>query len=236
MLQTFSAPSQSFTEHRAPEAGLNHYWAIVKRRKFYILIPFVVTFLIGSLVVQVQQPIYRAEGKILVETQDIPIDLVKPTVTDTANQRIQVIQQRITTRDNLLEIVKKFDLFPEQKRWMSGSQILDLMRERTKLQLVDLTLPTQQNNLTIAFTLSFEYENAEIASRVANEFLTLILSEDARNRTNRAAETTRFLEQEVKRLHGSAEAIQSQITTALLKPVDPIQELPEQLKEQRAEL
>src|SRR5208282_1214275 len=122
----------------------------------------------------------------------IPIDLVRPTVMETANQRVQVIQQRIMTRDNLLAIVKKFDLFPSQQRWMSSSQLLDLMRERTKLKLVDLTLPTQQNNLTIAFTLSFDYEYPDIAARVANEFLTLVLSEDARNRTNRAAETTKF--------------------------------------------
>ena len=76
-----------------------------------------------------------------------------------------------------------------------GHSFSDLMRERTQLRLVDLTLPTQQNNLTIAFTLSFEYEAPETAMRVANEFLTLILNEDARTRVNRASETTKFLDQ-----------------------------------------
>jgi hypothetical protein len=119
---------------------------------------------------------------------------------------------------------------------MSSSQLLDLMRERTKLKLVDLTLPTQQNNLTIAFTLSFDYEYAETAARVANEFLTLVLSEDARNRTNRAAETTKFLEQESKRLQGVLASIQAQIAAAALKPPDPLKEAPTQIKTQRAEL
>ena len=75
------------------------------------------------------------------------------------------------------------------------------MKERTQLKLVDLTLPTQQSNLTIAFTLSFDYENPEIATRVANEFLTLILNEDARNHTNRAARNQQIsrLTTEVKR-------------------------------------
>ncbi len=198
MLQYASPPAQQAFAEEAGPGGLEHYIALAKRRLFYFVIPFVVALVLGSLIVAIQRPIYQAEGKILVETQDIPADLVRPTITDTANQRIQVIQQRIMTRDNLLEIVKKFGLFPSQQRWMSSSQILDLMRERTKLKLVDLTLPTQQYNLTIAFTLSFEYENAETAARVANEFLTLVLSEDARNRTNRAAETTKFLEQESK--------------------------------------
>ncbi len=140
------------------------------------------------------------------------------------------------TRDNLLEIVKKFGLFPSEQQWMTSSQILDLMKERTQLKLVDLSLPTQQNNLAIAFTLSFDYENPNIAARVANEFLTLILNEDARNRTNRAAETSKFLEQEVRRLQGVQAAVSMQITEASLKPPDPIKEVPIQLQEQRAEL
>ena len=236
MLQTYSSVQQGFAEDSGHNAGLEHYLAVAKRRMFYWLIPFVVVFVVAALIVAIQTPIYQAEGKILVETPDIPSDLVRPTITDTANQRIQVIQQRIMTRDNLLEVVKKFGLFPNQQKWMSASQILDLMKERTQLKLVDLTLPTQQNNLTIAFTLGFEYENAEIAARVANEFLTLILNEDARNRTNRAAETSKFLETEVKRLQGVVASIQLQITEASQKPLDPAKEIPLQIQQQRAEL
>ena len=236
MLQYASPPSQQAFAEEAVSGGLEHYIALAKRRLFYFLIPFVVALVLGSLIVAIQRPIYQAEGKILVETQDIPADLVRPTITDTANQRIQVIQQRIMTRDNLLEIVKKFGLFPSQQRWMSSSQLLDLMRERTKLKLVDLTLPTQQNNLTIAFTLSFDYENAETAARVANEFLTLVLSEDARNRTNRAAETTKFLEQESKRLQGVLASIEAQVAVAALRPPDPSKEVPAQINQRRTEL
>lgn len=240
MLQSYSAPQEAFIEHSGHDGGLAHYLAIAKRRLFYFLIPFVIALLLGFFIVAIQRPIYQAEGKILVETQDIPADLVRPTITDTANQRIQVIQQRIMTRDNLLQIVQKFGLFRSQQQWMSSSQILDLMKERTRLQLVDLALPAQQNNLTIAFTLSFEYEDPGTAARVANEFLTLILNEDAVNRTNRAAETSRFLEQEVKRLQGAVAAIDTQIVEASMKasltPPDPISEASDVAKKQRDEL
>jgi len=241
MLQSYSAPPEAFIEQSGQDGGLDHYLAIAKRRLFYFLIPFVIALLLGFFLVAIQRPIYQAEGRILVETQDIPKDLVRPTITDTANQRIVVIQQRIMTRDNLLQIVQKFGLFRSQQQWMSSSQILDLMKERTRLQLVDLALPSQQqNNLTIVFTLSFEYEDPGTATRVANEFLTLILNEDAANRTNRAAETTRFLEQEVKRLQGAVASIDVQIVEAAvkasLKPSDPIIEGSEQAKRQRDEL
>lgn len=236
MLQTYRASPQAFAEGNAHDVGLAHYIAIAKRRLFYFVIPFVLLFLLASLVVAIQRPLYEAAGKILVETQDIPADLVKPTITDTANQRIQVIQQRIMTRDNLLQIVKKYGLFPAEQQFMTESQILDLMKQRTQLALVDLGLPTQQSNLTIAFTLSFEYEKADLAARVANEFLTLILNEDARNRTRRAEETTKFLEQEVKRLQGVLSGLDLQIAEETLKPRDPADDVPLVVRQQQAEL
>jgi uncharacterized protein involved in exopolysaccharide biosynthesis len=218
MLQSYAAPHQALYEERPTDAGLAHYLSIVKRRLFYFLVPFVLVLAVGSAIVAIQVPIYLAEGKILVESQDIPVDLVRPTVTDTANQRIQVIQQRIMTRDNLSTIINKYGLFPSERKWMSSTQLLDLMRERIKLELLDLSRPTQQNNLTIALKLSFEYEDPQAAMRVANEFLTLILSEDARTRTNRAAETTKFLAREAKRLEGELGAIDAQLVELRRRP------------------
>ena len=233
MLQPLGSIQPTFLEATERALGLDHYLAIAKRRIFYFLIPFVVVLLFGALIVAIQRPIYRAEGKILVETQDIPKDLVRPTITDTANQRIQVIQQKIMTRDNLLQVVKKFGLFAAEQQWMSPSQILDLMKERTQFQLVDLGVPSQPNNLTIAFTLGFDYENPQIAAAVANEFLTLILNVDVVNRTNRAGETTKFLEQEVQRLQGVLAATQTKITELTLNPDKGASD---QFADQRAEL
>jgi uncharacterized protein involved in exopolysaccharide biosynthesis len=239
MLQSLSASPQDIVEPPEQNVGLEYYLAIAKRRLFYFLIPFLLALLLGSLVIAIQRPIYRAAGKILVESQDIPKDLVKPTITDTANQRIQVIQQRSMTRDNLVKIVRKFGLFPKEQRWMSESQLLDLMKARTKLELIDLDLPGlqwQQMSNTIAFTLSFDYEDPGVAAQVTNEFLTGILNDDAVNRTNRAAETTRFMEQEVKRLQGNVATTQAKITEEELKPPDPVKEIPEQYRLQREEL
>src|SRR5215470_12650525 len=149
MLQSYAAPHQALYEERPSDAGLAHYLAIAKRRLFYFLVPFILVLAIGSAIVAIQVPIYLAEGRILVESQDIPTDLVRPTVTDTANQRIQVIQQLIMTRDNLWGLVTKYGLFASQREYMTTTQIIELMRERTKLLLVDLTRANQQNNLTI---------------------------------------------------------------------------------------
>src|SRR5580658_2985230 len=137
MLQTFSAPQNDLYEEQAQGLDLGYLVGIFNKRIFHFAIPFVLVLITGLLVVAIQRPIYRAEGKILVESPEIPTDLVEPTVTSAATERIQVIQQRLMARDSLLPIVNRYNLFPSQRQWMSGTQLLDLMRERSEVQLVD---------------------------------------------------------------------------------------------------
>ena len=102
-------------------------------------------------------------------------------------------------------------MFPGKRQNMSATQLLDLMRQRTRLTPFELDQRRRSDGLTIALTIAFEYEQADIAMRVANELVTLILNEDARNRTSRAQETTNFLAREVKKLEGELGAIEAQI-------------------------
>lgn len=239
-LQSYSDQSNAFDEGGRQRFRIDDYLDILKRRIFYFVIPFSLVLFLGSVVTAIQRPIYQAEGKILVETQQIPTDLVQPTVTDTANERIQVIQQRIMTRDNLLALVNKYRMFQRERQWMSDTELLDLMRQRTQFQLVDIN--GRPGNATIAFVLSFDYENPDVTLQVTNDFLTLILSEDARNRTNRATETTEFLSHELQRLQGLLAAIQAQIAQAKISPqetadtVDPARMELSELTKLKAEL
>ena len=230
MAQTYSDQREGYYEGGDQGLDLAHYFGIAKRRAFYFIVPFILVLLLGAFVTAIQRPIYEAKGKILVESQEIPTNLVMPTVTESANQRIQVIQQRIMTRDNLLALVKKYGMFAREQQWMSGTELLDLMRERTKFDIVD---SSSQN--AIAFTVSFEYENPSVTLNVTNDFLTLILAEDARSRTSRATETTEFLTHESQRLQSELAAADAQIAQDQIRPSDATGEL-DPVKLQAAEL
>ena len=226
MLQSYSSQQPVLYEDHGQNFDLSYFIGVLKRRIRYFAIPFLIIVMLGSAIVEIQRPIYRAEGKILVESPEIPPELVHPTITEVANERVQVIQQRIMARDDLMAVVNKYDLFPRERAWMSGTELLELIRSRMEIKPVDLNAQTvaRPNNPTIAFTLSFDYEVPNLAMRVANEFLTSILSQDAKTRTNNAAETTKFLEREVKRLEGEHNAVVAQIEASKQRPTDPEQE------------
>src|SRR4051812_11066030 len=70
------------------------YWQLFKRRWPYFLLPFVAVLMAGGGAALLWPPTYFAEGRILVQSQLIPSELVRSTVTSAAQERIQVIQQR----------------------------------------------------------------------------------------------------------------------------------------------
>ena len=223
MLQTYSAPQSGLYEDRAGGLDLSYLISIATRRLFFFAIPFVVLLIIGTLIVVIQRPVYLSEGEILVETPQIPKSLVMPTVTTAATERMQVIQQRLMSRDNLMPIITKFGLFPRERQWMSNGELLDLMRQRSNIELLDIDSalapkdgrPAPRLNSqtsAIAFTVGFEDENPDVAARVANELLTSVLNQDAQSRTAQASETTQFLAQEVKRLQDKLDSIDVQIS------------------------
>ena len=114
------------------------------------------------------------------------------------------------TRDNLLTIAKKYGLTSGWLEQVSGTEIVDFIRKRTVIKPSEQKLETKKRE-AIAFTIGFEYERPDMAAKVANELVTMLLSEDVRSRTEFAAQTTRFLGQEVTRLEGRLASVDAQI-------------------------
>jgi uncharacterized protein involved in exopolysaccharide biosynthesis len=200
-----------------------YYLGLLKRRWPYFSIPFISVLLIGGAAAYFWPATYFSEGKILVQSQQIPTELVRPTVTSAAQERIQVIEQRTMTRDNLLAIVDKFKLFPDRRTLMSPTQLVDLMKKSIKIEPFAQPLAFARGNLTqnptVIFTVGFEYRDPQTAARVANELVTRILNEDLRDRTSRATDTTKFLAREVQRLQAESSVIDAKLAQAKLSPV-----------------
>ena len=189
---------------------LEYFYDVLKRRAFYFAIPFILILTVGSFVTVVWPARYLAQGTILVQSQEIPSDLVRPTIAALANDRIKIIEQRVMTRDNLLAIAKKYQLTSGWLERLSGTEIVDFIRKRTIIKPSEQKLETRKKE-AIAFSIGFEYERPDIATKVANEFVTMLLGEDVRSRTEFAAQTTRFLAQEVTKLEGRLSTVDSQI-------------------------
>ena len=195
--------------------SIGDYLSIAWRRKFLILIPFMVVLVITILTVLLLPATYRSTGTILIESQQIPQELVQSTVTSFADERIQVIKQRIMTSQQLLAIIKKFNLYTDEIKKTARSEILNDMRNQIFIDRVSADVRNRKRGASalIAFTVAFEHQSPALTQKVANELVTLFLDENIKSRTTRAAETTKFLEKESDRLRSQIEITEAQIAT-----------------------
>ena len=196
------------------ELTLNDYLSILKRRWVQILVVFSIVLIAAIATAVLLPPTYQSTGTILVESQQIPPDLVKATVTSFADERIAVIKQRVMTRDNLFRIIQKYNLYPDDIDTQTTSILIDNMRESISVELLSADVQgVKGGKATIAFKVGFEYEKPEIAHKVANELVTLFLDENIKTRTERATETTEFLTQELDRLKVELEGVENKVAT-----------------------
>ena len=64
------------------------YLAILKRRKWFFIIPFVAIVAASTAFAFALPPVYKATATILVEKQEIPTELIQTTVTGYVQERI----------------------------------------------------------------------------------------------------------------------------------------------------
>ena len=120
-------------------------------------------------------PTFRSTGTILIEQQEVPQDLVRSTVTSYADQRVQVISQRVMTTQNLLNIVRQYDLYPEMMRKETRERLVEAMHDDIQFEMLSADVIDPRSGMprkaTIAFTVSYEHQSPDLAMKVANELL-----------------------------------------------------------------
>lgn len=196
---------------------IKDYLKIVKKRRKFLVIPLIVIALLSIILAVVLPSTFRSAATILIEEQEIPSELVKSTVTTFADQRIQIISQRIMSRSNLVEIIQKFDLYADDRKSKTEEVILEKMRKSIKVETISADVIDPRSGAptkaTIAFALTFDDHSPVLAQRVTNELTSLFLKENIKSRTESAENAALFLSEEARRLKDKIQHLQSKLAT-----------------------
>ena len=194
---------------------INAFLSIVRRHKFYLLIPFVTISIISTFIAMKLPLTFSSKGTILIEQQQVPQTMIQTTVTGFADERIRFIQQRVMTRESVLSIIDKYHLYPKEKAKSTPSELTLKFQDDVAVDMIAADVKSTQggstNKATIAFTISFKAKEAPMAQSVANELVNLFLAENSRVRTQRATKTTEFLSEEADRINREIQAMESKI-------------------------
>ncbi len=172
------------------------YWRL--RLTFFVL--FGLGALLTIAIALKWPPTYRAAATILIEQQEIPQELVRSAITSFADQRVQIISQRVMTTQNLMSLIDRYNLYPDIRESKPREVLLQKMRSDIALKMVsaDVIDPRsgRPTEATIAFTVSYQNRSPDLTLKVANEITTLYLNENLTSRTQMAEQTTAFFAEE----------------------------------------
>jgi len=161
--------------------------------------------------------VYKSRAVVLIEAQEIPQDMVRSMVTSFADQRLQVISQRVLTSTNLNAIIQRFDLYPAERKRQPLEVVQEQMRKDISVAPIsaDVVDPKQGRAVqaTIAFELAYENKSPELAQRVANEIVSLLLNENLKQRSETSADTLGFLSAEAEKLGTEVASLEQKLAS-----------------------
>jgi polysaccharide chain length determinant protein (PEP-CTERM system associated) len=209
---------------------IDDYLEIVKRRKWNLILPAVVVFVLSALVALLLPSVYKSTATILIEEQEIPADFVKAAVTSYAEQRMQSINQRIMSSNRLLEIINRFNLYQDLRDKWTTDEIVSKMRQDVKLETINAEVMDRHSGrpaeATIAFSLSYEgKESPEKIQQVANILTSLFLEENLRVRVQQTQETSKFLEEEMNKVKAALGGLDARIAAFKEKNINTLPEM-----------
>jgi uncharacterized protein involved in exopolysaccharide biosynthesis len=209
--------------------SLAEHFAAARRRRLPATVVGISVLVIALAAAVLWPATYRSTGTILIEQQEVPVDLVRSMVSSYADQRIQVISQRVMTSENLLRIIDRYELYPDRRRTEPREVLLKRMRDDIRFSMIsaDVVDPRlgRPTKATIAFSVSYDSRSPVLAAKVANEVVTLYLNENLESRKQTADDTATFLTAEGDRLSRQIADLDGKLATFKEQNVNNLPEL-----------
>ncbi len=199
---------------------IQEYLEIFLRRKWYFLLPFIGIILVSGLLAYILPDVYRSTTVIFVESQKVPENFVRPTVTANIEGRLNTLTQQIMSRTRLEKVIQEFGLYQGTGQrsgleailinvpWVNsylGLKALgiDEAVERMRKDIDVSVNGKNSDGADLAFTVSYHGWNPEVTMHVTEKLASLFIEENLKIREKQAEGTSEFLENELNnsRLH-----------------------------------
>src|SRR5437588_5482346 len=147
---------------------INHLPTILWQRRWYVFGLFAVLTLAAVIAAYSLPTLYRSSATMLIESQELPNNVVDAPATGEIAQRIAKIRERVLSRGDLIALVEQYDLYASERRSKPMSEVIDKMRKATNVAAmagdVGPATPGQEN--LIALKMTFDYPDPAKAQEV----------------------------------------------------------------------
>ncbi len=192
------------------ELTMDDYLAMLRRRLKVILIPALLAPLAGYMVSYVFPPKYTSQSTVLVEGQKVPENYVQSVITADFTQRVQTLQQQVTSASRLRPVIQSLNLVKPDEE----NKLIEDINQNMRVEPVITSMSAAANTAGASgakkkkssasqeplpgFIVEYTDSNAARAQKICNAMTSLILDENLRTRAGIAQGTTDFLSRQVE--------------------------------------
>jgi uncharacterized protein involved in exopolysaccharide biosynthesis len=171
--------------------GPQEIMALLVRRKWWIVYPFLALSCAVVLLTHMLPRLYESKALVLIQPRDVPNDFVKDLLGGSTGQRLNAIQQTVLSSTNLREILSEFrDSLPEYKNLNIEDQILSL---RNRIDLVfNTTGGGGEPSTTTSFTIAYSNRNPDVAQKITEKVTSAFIKQDSMARETKIGGSVSF--------------------------------------------
>src|SRR5439155_8771231 len=120
--------------------------------------------------------------------------------------RLATMLQDVTSRSKLIDMIKKYNLYPAEQAKRPLEDIVEDMRLSTHIDPVESKTQAQRATGS-AFRIAYSYYNRQDAQKVVQEMVNSFMSQNVIDRRAKSRITTEFLSEEVKSAKANLDSI-----------------------------
>jgi polysaccharide chain length determinant protein (PEP-CTERM system associated) len=173
------------------EMQLDDYLVMLRRRKWWILVPALIAPLLAYGFSLTLHNRYTSQTLVMVEGQKVPENYVRSVVTEELNQRLGYMQEQIQSRTSLQPLIERFGLYKEDVGKVPMEDLVDRMRKQIEVRVV--RSDESRGPALAGFYISFTSDNPRTAQQLAQEITSMFITENLKQREQQAQGTTSFL-------------------------------------------
>jgi polysaccharide biosynthesis transport protein len=187
---------------------------LVKRRKYLIIIPWLVFSVIAVIVAYNLPKTYRSTATMLF-VSPLSTKLFESTISQFADEQFQSIYQRVMTTENVLSIIESNGLYADARKGNTEHELADIFRGSVDVDLATSSITTKPSAdiAQVAFDISFNYSDPIKAKETAGTLAALFVEQNDKARSQGAIKATDFLMEESEKLNLDLQEIENKIAT-----------------------
>ncbi len=216
------------SQQKQIQQHISEYLGLLNRGKYFLIIPVIVSVIIGSAVAFKLPAIYRSEVTMFYMQGQVPEWAELQTINMYMEALIKFVEATALSASNCMTLIEELDLYPEMEDKVPTAVLIEHMKENYQKLLTYTSVPGQAGRteeIVTGFEFHFDHPSPQKAFEVANALASDFIKYYREFRAGFAAQTSTFFEDERQRLKEEIIQIDKEISEFKKKHLNELPEL-----------